>query len=39
MALVTGPLIEWYGLSAAGLTAILVSLAPLLMLLAHRTVR
>lgn len=36
MALVTGPLIQWYGLSAAGLTAILVSLAPLLMLLAIR---
>jgi len=36
MALVTGPLIQWHGLSAAGLTAILVSLAPLLMLLAIR---
>ena len=29
MALVTGPLIEYSGLPAAGLIAILVSLAPL----------
>jgi MFS family permease len=32
MALVTGPLIEWAGLPATGLAAILVSLLPLLML-------
>ena len=38
-ALVTGPLIEWSGLPAAGLTAVLVALVPLLMLVSHRTVR
>ncbi|MBI2320119.1 MAG: MFS transporter [Betaproteobacteria bacterium] len=36
MALVTGPLIEWRGLPAAGLTAIVVAAVPLLMLLATR---
>ena len=36
MALVTGPLIEWYGLPSAGLAAVLVSLVPLLMVLAVR---
>jgi len=35
-ALVTGPLIEWYGLPATGMFAILVALPPLLMLCAHR---
>ncbi len=34
MALVTGPLIEWSGLPATGAAAVLVSLPPLLMLLA-----
>ena len=38
-ALVTGPLIEWSGLPAAGITAVLVAAVPLLMLVAHRTVR
>lgn len=33
----TGPLIEWYGLSSAGLAAVPVSLVPLLMVLAVRT--
>jgi hypothetical protein len=32
MALVTGPLIAWYSLPVAGLTAVLVALAPLLTL-------
>jgi MFS family permease len=36
MALITGPLIEWRGLPAAGLTAIVVAAVPLLMLLATR---
>jgi MFS family permease len=31
-ALVTGPLIQWYGLTAAGLTALLVALLPVLVL-------
>jgi hypothetical protein len=31
-AAVTGPLIEWYGLSAAGLTAVLVAAIPLVLL-------
>ncbi|OFZ73519.1 MAG: hypothetical protein A2W04_07630, partial [Betaproteobacteria bacterium RBG_16_64_9] len=35
MALVTGPLIEWSGLPATGLVAVLVSVGPLAMLLAH----
>jgi MFS family permease len=35
-ALVTGPLIEWRGLPTAGLTAILLAAAPLLMLAATR---
>lgn len=34
MALVTGPLIEWSGLPAAGLTAVVVAMPPLLMVLA-----
>ena len=38
-AVVTGPLIEWSGLPAAGITAVLVAVVPLLMLVAHRTVR
>jgi MFS family permease len=33
-ALVTGPLIEWSGLPAAGMTAVLLAAVPLLMLLA-----
>lgn len=36
MALVTGPLIFWFGLSIAGLTAILVAVVPLGMRLAYR---
>jgi MFS family permease len=32
-AVVTGPLIEWSGLPAAGLTAVLLAAVPLLMLL------
>ncbi len=36
MAVVTGPLIQWKGLPAAGLTAVLVAVVPLLMLLAHK---
>jgi hypothetical protein len=35
-AAVTGPLIEWSGLPAAGLTAVLVALVPLLMLVASK---
>jgi predicted MFS family arabinose efflux permease len=35
-ALVTGPLIEWYGLPAAGLAAALIAAPPLLMLGASR---
>jgi len=36
MAVVTGPLIEWSGLPAAGITAVVVALPPLLMaLVAH----
>ncbi len=38
-AVVTGPLIEWSGLPAAGITAILVAFVPLLMFIAHRKVR
>jgi MFS family permease len=38
-ALVTGPLIEAYGLPAAGLTAVLIAAVPLLMLLAERMKR
>ncbi len=38
-AVVTGPLIEWSGLPAAGITAVLVAVVPLLMLVSHRTVR
>ena len=33
---VTGPLIEWSGLPAAGVTAVLIALVPLLMLAASR---
>ncbi|MBI4292069.1 MAG: MFS transporter [Betaproteobacteria bacterium] len=36
MALLTGPLIQWRGLPAAGLMAVLVALVPLLMLLTLR---
>jgi MFS family permease len=36
MALVTGPLIEWGGLPATGLTAVLITLPPLLMLVESR---
>ena len=36
MALVTGPLLQWYGLPATGAAAVLVSLPPLLMLLGVR---
>lgn len=39
MALVTGPLIEWSGLPAAGLTAAVVALPPLLLGLATRASR
>jgi MFS family permease len=38
-ALVTGPLVEWYGLPAAGVTAVLMALVPLLMLVASRVMR
>ena len=37
VALVTGPLIFWFGLSIAGLTAILVAAVPLVMRLAVRS--
>lgn len=36
MAVVTGPLIEWYGLPATGFVAMLVALPPLLMVAALR---
>jgi len=39
MALVTGPLIEWSGLPAAGVVAIAVSLAPLPVMIMNRTGR
>jgi MFS family permease len=35
-ALVTGPLIDWHGLSAAGLAAVLLALVPLVMLAASK---
>jgi MFS family permease len=35
-AVVTGPLIEFYGLPAAGLTAVLMAVPPLAMLPFHR---
>jgi MFS family permease len=35
-ALVTGPLVHWGGLPAAGITAVLIALVPLLMLVVHR---
>jgi hypothetical protein len=35
-ALVTGPLIDWNGLSMAGLTAVLLALVPLAMLIASK---
>jgi MFS family permease len=35
-AAVTGPLIEWSGLPAAGITAVLIALVPLLMLVASK---
>jgi len=37
MALVTGPLIHWFGLAAAGLTAVLVAAVPLVMRLVYRS--
>lgn len=39
LAVLTGPLIEWNGLAAAGVTAVLVALVPLVMLAASRLVR
>jgi hypothetical protein len=36
MALVTGPMIEWGGLPATGLTAVLITLPPLVMLIESR---
>jgi MFS family permease len=36
MAVITGPLIEWYGLPATGLAAALIALPPLLLLAASR---
>ncbi len=36
MALVTGPVIQWWGLPAAGVVAILVALPPLLMVIGFR---
>lgn len=39
MAVITGPLIEWRGLPAAGLTAIFVAVVPLVMLFATRASR
>ena len=39
MALVTGPLIQWWSLPAAGLVAVLVTLPPLAMLVARRVRR
>jgi MFS family permease len=38
-ALITGPLIEWNGLPAAGVTAVLVALVPFVMLAATRAVK
>jgi MFS family permease len=35
-ALVTGPLVQWGGLPAAGLTAVVVALVPLVLLAIHR---
>jgi MFS family permease len=35
-ALMTGPLVQWAGLPAAGITAVLIALVPLLMLVVHR---
>jgi MFS family permease len=35
-ALVTGPLVQWGGLPAAGITAVVVALVPLVMLAVHR---
>jgi hypothetical protein len=35
-ALVTGPLVQWGGLPAAGITAVLIALVPMLMLVVHR---
>ncbi len=37
MALVTGPLLQWYGLPATGLASVLVSLPPLLMVIRFRS--
>jgi MFS family permease len=38
-ALVTGPLVQWGGLPAAGITAVVVAMVPLLMLAVHRMSR
>jgi MFS family permease len=35
-ALVTGPLVQWGGLPAAGIAAVVVALVPLMMLAVHR---
>ena len=35
-ALITGPLVQWGGLPAAGITAVVVASVPLLMLAVHR---
>jgi MFS family permease len=35
-ALVTGPLVQWGGLPAAGITAVVVAMVPLVMLAVHR---
>ncbi|MGH6768689.1 MAG: MFS transporter [Xanthobacteraceae bacterium] len=37
-ALITGPLVEWYGLPAAGLAAVLFALVPLVMVAAERAI-
>jgi hypothetical protein len=35
-ALVTGPLVQWSGLPAAGLVAVVFAVVPLAMVVAHR---
>jgi MFS family permease len=35
VALVTGPMVEWFGLPMAGLTAVVIAAIPLVMRLAH----
>jgi MFS family permease len=37
-ALITGPLVEWYGLPAAGLAAVLFAAVPLVMIAAERVI-